>query len=146
MKKVLEGLISTSDDAVVAGLEVLKNVDGYEIASVKMPKNDVDSAIKALVWNAVANYGFAPRVVYAAIFQPIETNQLHERAMTNLSYEVLKKLALDSPSTGASSTKIGRQHLVSVSPIVRYEWCALGQSTTSLWQSNAICTVVTDNQ
>ena len=121
LKKVLEGLISTSDDAVVAALEVLKNVDGYEIASdedVKMPKNDVDSAIKALVWNAVANYGFAPRVVYAAIFEPVETNQRHGRAITNLSYQVLKKLALDSPSTGASSTKIG-QHLVSVSPIVR---------------------------
>ena len=120
MKKALEGSISpsTSDDA----LEVLKIVDAHEIASdeVKMLNNDVDSAIKTLLWNAVTNYGFSPRVIYGAIFQPIETNELHERAIINLSYKALEKLTLDFRTSRALSTDI-EHHLVSVSPIMRYD-------------------------
>jgi len=124
LKKALEGSISpsTSDDALVAALEVLKIVDGHEIASdeVKMLNNDVDSAIKALVRDAITNYGFSPRVIYGAIFQPIETNELHERAMTNLSYKALEKLTLDFRTSRVLSTDI-EHHLVSVSLIMRYD-------------------------
>jgi len=85
-----------------------------------MLNNDVDSAIKALVRNAVTNYGFSPRVIYGAIFQPIETNEVHERAMTNLSYKALEKLTLDFRTSRTLSTNI-EHHLVPLSPIMRYD-------------------------
>ena len=81
---------------------------------------DVDSAMEVLVWNAVANYRFAPRVVYGAIFQPSLTNEEHEKAIAGLSYEALEKLIRDFRRSGVLSTDIGH-HLVSVSPIMRYE-------------------------
>jgi len=82
--------------------------------------HDVDSAMEVLVWNAVANYGFAPRVVYGAIFQPSLTNEEHEKAIAGLSYEALEKLIRDFRRSGVLSTDIGHQ-IVSVSPIMRYE-------------------------
>jgi len=110
---------STSDKAVVAALEFLNGNDVAAGQDVNMLV-DVDSAIRALVYNGIENYGFSPLVVYGAIFQPSATSEQHEFAVGRLSREKLEKLVQDFCQDGILPAETS-QYLISVSPIVHSE-------------------------
>ena len=113
---------STSDEAVVAALEVLNgNLDDInDDVTASQDVNDEDSAIRILVCNGITNYGFSPQVVYGAIFQPSATSEQHELAVRRLSYEKLEKLVQDFCEDGMLPAETS-QYLISVSPIVHSE-------------------------
>jgi len=113
------------EDALLAALEVLKkhalddrdNTVGADREASMI--TNVDCAIDHLVSNAIADYGFAPQVVYAAIFEPSVTNERHERAIGEFSYSALETLVKDLRRDGSLSTDVSH-YLISVSPIMRY--------------------------
>ena len=106
----------------MAALEVLNgNLDDMnDDVAASQDVNDEDSAIRILVCNGIANYGFSPQVVYDAIFQPSATSEQHELAVRRLSYERLEKLVQDFCEDGILRAETS-QYLISVSPIVHSE-------------------------
>ena len=105
--EVLNGNLDDRNDNVATGQDVNMLLD-------------VDSAIHTLVYNGIENYGFSPRVVYGAIFQPSVTSEQHELAVRRLSYEKLEKLVQDFSQDGVLPAETS-QYLISVSPIVHSE-------------------------
>jgi len=129
-----------SDDALKAAFEVLMYVDVDDIASdqdMETITHRMDSAMEVLVWNAVANYGFAPRVVYGAIFKPSLTDEEHEEAIADLSYEGLQKLVDDFTEHSTLSMHTTSHRIISVSPFERPGMCTVDGWTIG-FKSNRI--------
>ena len=126
-------LSATNSQAIEDALEVLKadKEEGEEkedmdiiddavgaVQDEKIP-NPVDSAIKVLIRDAVAKYGFAPRDVYCAIFFPSDTNYIQINMIIGFNHDVLEKLVHGFFYEHAISDDSSHCDLISISPSQR---------------------------
>jgi len=119
-KAINEGTPSTAYRPVCVALEVLKtskedNPDDMDMDSNFGAGQEVEHAIKVLIGEAVANFVFAPRVTYGAIFYPDEARATHDGVIKRLEYSELERLACNFVEN-RSLISDASHHLISIMP------------------------------
>ena len=110
---VAEARAKVGDDSGVVAMDLDENTTG-ELAQPRDPEKD---ALDVLVYNAIEEFGFAPRDVYAGVFKLPKTQARHIAEINSVSYSKLRDL-VDAFSRDRGLDTFSH-HVVAVKPHYR---------------------------